>query len=251
VNWFRIGGLSACVCCFFPSGLMDCGGQTNVLRFETLAQPGTSLSYWGQFYGENGFTLACVNGTFGFAAYQTNSPYFGGSTALFNDSSSDYTSLAPTDGGLFDFISVDLSKLQYSWTGPINFVGYRGTAQVVSVTLNFDPDAGIQRFIATNFVRLSEVRWPAVIPHQFDNVTVCARPGVVPTPQFQVVQSDCIVMLRGSYLRLGQSYSVQKSTDARTWTNAGSIIASSTIRDWAEMNVPQQTNAFYRLRWTQ
>jgi hypothetical protein len=251
VNWFRLGGLSACVCCCLLAGPIDCQAQTSVLTFESLAQPGTGESDWGRLYGESGFELACVNGPFGFATFQTNSPYYSGSTALFNDSSGDYTSLARTNGGYFDFISIDMAKLQFPNPGPVGFVGYRGTNQVVSTSFYLTDDGGPQRFFATNFVNLTEVRWQEGISHQFDNVTVYARPGNPPVPQFNVMAINSTVWLRGSSLRLGKDYSVEKSTDAVNWLNAGSFTAYSPIHDWAEMNVPPQTNAFYRLHWTQ
>jgi len=99
------------VCVLFlfssPNGL---SGPNQSAYFRISAQPGDRRVLLGALYGESGFELACVNGSFGFATFQTNSPYYSGSTALFNDSSDDYTSLARSDGGYFDFISIDLSN---------------------------------------------------------------------------------------------------------------------------------------------
>jgi hypothetical protein len=221
------------------------------IDFESLAQTGVEFRHVGYIYIEKGFVFTDSRGVNGLGSFQSGSPYYAGSTMLFNNSESD-TSMSRQDGGRFDFIGIDLAKLQYSESGPITFSGYRGSDLVVSEIFNFDGNAGVQRFIPhADFSRLTEVRWPQQHPlHQFDNVMVRPRGGAGPGPQVRIVNGESVWRLDFSGLVPGKTYTVQKSVDLAAWEDRYSFTTYSPTSNFADPIDPNAGNVsgFYRLR---
>jgi hypothetical protein len=171
---------------------------------------------------------------------------------LFNNSSSD-TSLSRQDGGLFDFLGIDLAKLQNPESGPITFSGYRGSDLVVSETFNFNGNNGVQRFIPHNdFTKLAEVRWPQQSPlHQFDNVQVRPRFGPGNGPQVRVSTNGSGARLDFSGLMPGRTYTVQRSDALSRWDDHYSFVTYSPTAVYIDPVPPGQQKWFYKLEWVE
>ena len=221
------------------------------IDFESLAQSGTGFRQDNYIYTEKGFVFTDSRGLNGLGNFQTGSPYYRGSTMLFNNSASD-TSLSRQDGGQFDFVGIDLAKLQDPpQSGPITFSGYRGSDLVVSETFNFDGNAGVQRFIPhADFTKLTEVRWPQQSPlHQFDNVQVRQRGGAGPGPQMRITNNQSTWRLDFSYLVPGTTYTVRNSDTLGGWQSGYSFTTYSPTSIYGAPMFSGVSKQFYQLQW--
>lgn len=229
-------------------------GTVTTINFQSLQQPGFGSTGLGFIYKTNNFVFADTSGQYGLAVYQTGSPYFSGTTMLFNNSNSD-TSLSRVDGGAFDFLGIDLAPLSYPpQSGPICFMGYRGSVLVCSGTFNFIGTVDIQRFTPemSTFCNVTEVRWPQQSPtHQFTNVLVRERSGSCPGPQIQIMIDACNMVFTCSYLRPGTSYTLQKSTDLIGWQDFLQFTSYSPTNFKYALFDPNEVKAFFRLKSAQ
>ncbi|HEY0369160.1 MAG TPA: hypothetical protein VGC85_06160 [Chthoniobacterales bacterium] len=218
------------------------------IDFQSLQQSGSGFSNVGCVYAEKGFVFTdsrCINGL---GSFQTSSPSYAGSTMLFNNTSSD-TSLSREDGGEFDFVGIDLAKLQYPQSGPITFSGYRGSDVVVTETFDFNGSAGVQHFAPKSaFSKLTELRWPQQYPqHQFDNVQVRQNGAAGSGPQIRIGAHDSSSRLDLSRLRPGSGYVLQESADLAAWQDAYDFTAWSPTATIGRAIMPDQKRAFYRV----
>lgn len=220
------------------------------IDFEALAQPGTTEFLVGPTYVENGFVCASEQL---FAAAQTSSPLYTGSTALAEgyNSARPFPSLSRVDGGYFDLLGLDLWKFRFP-TSTAVFSGYRGAALVASKTIVYDDDAGIHTFDFEGFTNLTEVRWKFSSQSrslQMDNVRLFVRPGEPPVPQVEITSVNSIALLRLVFVRVGQRYTLQSSSDLQSWTDHSSFLALSAVISTGIGPVPwPPSHQFYRLR---
>src|SRR5258708_6347413 len=230
--------------------------QTNVIDFQSLEAPGTGYAQAAQFYREKGFVFSSLNNFLGpFACWRTNDPHYDGSTALFDDYNEDYTCLARSDGGYFDFLGIDLAGQLGPAQETITFGGYNGPQVAGTFQAVLNGVSWIQTFSVPSFTNLTEVRWQQVSPgHQFDNVVVYSRSGTAPPPDIHLRPASTFsttAPLDLLHLRVGTNYVVQKSFDLQSWKPSSSFQAFTTT-SYDYSFIPFDPGAaFYRLAWLQ
>jgi len=226
-----------------------CQGQTNVLDFESLTEPGIEWFPVGTVYREDGFVLACVEGPNGFASLRTEDPRYPGSTALFNNSIDDWTSLSKSNAASFDVLGIKLSWFTFQVAYTAQFYGYRGSLVVFTQECAMTGASKSQTFTFTGLTNLTELRWRNVSPgFQFDDIQVKsdAEPGtrvrLLPRPINSVFGFDMV------HLRVGKNYTVERSADLVNWQPFATNFArsaSQVIGEWA-WQIPHK---FYRVRY--
>jgi hypothetical protein len=217
------------------------------LDFDAVSQPGSSVYGIGEIYEEDGFVVVSKAGlsTIGAA-----SPFFNGSTALFCNDDIGQIGLCRTNSAAFDLHSLELSKVQYPQSGWLLFVGYRGASLVASNNVYVDLGSVPQTVLFAEFTNLTEVQWLATpLIHQFDKIVVTPSADLPPTPKLNITGIDSIVLLQTSYLQIGKVYSLERSTDLRSWTNLGQFTAYNTTVEKAAFFEPDQPHVFFRLSW--
>jgi hypothetical protein len=199
-----------------------------VIRFSSLGEPGTDFTSIGYTYTEKGYIFGVLDGIYPFGVYQKSSVYAHHPPALFNNSTYGFTTLSKTNAGAFDFNGMDLWYLQYPFGGNINFQGYRGDTLVIATNFYFLPVKRMVRFTAIGFTNLTEVRWPASPPVQFDNVKLLSKSKESPSPAVRVADINSVIQLSASYLRVGTTNILQRSTDSMNWTNFYTFVPQAT-----------------------
>lgn len=142
----------------------------------------------GATYTENGFTLTADDGSEFYAITADDALsgyYYTGSVALVNDYSTT-TTLAATDGSLFNLISIDLAEaftgdLLYKAT--ISFIATYADGSTYSVDLITDGSEGIDPpfTFGSEMTNLASVSFGENEYFQFDNITVTTT-SAVPEP---------------------------------------------------------------------
>lgn len=182
MHWLMKGVASAAL---VGAGAMAFAGA-DVLTFEDLEVTGGDSADVADGYTSMGYVfhnLDNVGLSDAFAVWATDSLFYPGSTALFNNGFGDTTRLSRIDAGAFDMLSIELCDaflrtVEYD----IEFVGTRADASTVSNTFSITDGANLNTFLfsgMTNIVKLEWVQGPS-FGHQFDNVTL--NPTVVPEP---------------------------------------------------------------------
>ena len=232
--------------------------QTIVIDFESLPPVGGfSLVSAGQYYREKGFVLSPLTLANTFAYWQTNSPNYPGSTAMFLNSEGNYTSLARGDAGFFDLVSIDLCPIVQGETSVVTLVGYNALQQVVTYQASLDANIVLKTFSLPAFTNLTEVRWQNVsmTHNQFDNITVIAKPGDVLPPLIQIGDSsqfNSTIPFYLTRLRVQTDYTLQKSSDLVNWKPFFSFTATTTSRSGRyDFFDPTARSMFYRLQAVQ
>jgi hypothetical protein len=224
---------------------LGCRAQV-IIDFEQLAEPGTGIAEHGRTYMEKGFVFGAVHGDWGFASFQTSSPYYTGSTALLNNTVQGITSLSMTNGGYFDLL--ELSFPVWNPPEPITFTGYRGASLVISNL--FDLNTNHATF--NGFTNLTEVRWgPDFSAVPFDNVTVSPRSNAPPAMNLKLTGVDCLVRLEAVSLCVGTQYWLQQSTNLVSWNDVFSFVTYSPACQTAAVPLPTPGAVFYKLRSSQ
>lgn len=164
-------------------GLAGEASADTVIDFESLRHDDASIMYHGATYSEDGFTLSAP-GAFGFGTFGTLETRFSGSTALFNDTPGDTTTLTKDGGGAFDLLSIDIAELNGSVVADVTFIGTLSGGGTVSQTFTLDGVAfAAETFLFSGFTSVVSVAWDQEFPyHQFDNITIANGVSVVPTP---------------------------------------------------------------------
>ena len=145
-----------------------------VLDFESLAAPGNSFAAVDTPYAEEGFVFSSGSSV-GFAVWETGSPDFAGSTALFNNSNHETTTLKRADGGAFDLKAIDLSFLLRDDVrdAEVEFTGTKSDSSTVTQTFSFGSLFGFQTYSFVGFDDVVSVSWlDDSFPTQFDNVRI-------------------------------------------------------------------------------
>jgi hypothetical protein len=153
------------------------------ITFESLAQPGPGGYGFNGPYTEAGFQFASPF----FGVWQTGSPYYPGSTALWNASNGGITTLTQVGGGAFSISSIDLMALYTNNAAQtVTFVGTLPDNSTVTQTFNVPASGSTiteNLFLFTNpgFLDVVSVTFAQGLGpfYQFDNVTVGA-PNEVP-----------------------------------------------------------------------
>jgi hypothetical protein len=157
--------------------------QATTITFESLAQPGTGLQIVPTPYIEAGFQFATTGGG-DFAAWQTGSPNYPGSTALFDNTTGDITTLTQVGGGAFSIASIDLmAAFNNNSAQTLTFIGTRPDNSTVTQTFNV-PASGspitenLFLFTDPGFLDVKSVTFATQNSpfYQFDNVTVNGVP---------------------------------------------------------------------------
>jgi len=182
MHWLMKGVVSATL---LGTGAFAFAGADQI-TFEDLATAGASTSDIADGYTSMGYLFHnpdSAGESNAFAIWQTEHPFYPGSTALFNNGFGETTRLTRVDAGAFDMLSIDLCD---AYLDPneydIEFVGTRADASTVSNTFSITDGTTLNTFLftgMTNIVKLEWVQGPDFV-HQFDNVTL--NPTVVPEP---------------------------------------------------------------------
>ena len=155
-----------------------------ILDFDVLISSGSGLTYVGDSYTEDGFSLTaipCASCTNGFYAYQTESLQYTGSPGLVRADVSGGIVLENDLGNSFDLISIDLSSGDQNHTGliPVAFYGSVG-GDVVTQVFWFNSDLdGVSTTFTFNdsFKNITTLYWEqGAIYHQFDNIVLSSVP---------------------------------------------------------------------------
>lgn len=229
-------------------------GATNRLDFELLpAVSGISITSAGQYYREKGFILSPLNTLSGYFAYfQTNSPNYTGSIALFDNINEDYACLARSDGGYFDLQSIDMCNVQSSVTHTVTLIGYNERQAVAFYDVQIDTGVVLKTFQVPGFTHLTEVRWQqGGVGNQFDNIVVYAQPenGVVPRIDIgNAKQFNSILPLFLTHLRVQGHYAIKRSSDLVNWQPFRTLTANTTSMQIADFYDPGSPCVFYVLQ---
>jgi hypothetical protein len=230
-------------------------GSTNTLDFQLLpAVAGVSISSAGQYYREKGFILSPKNTSAGYFAYwQTNSPNYPGSIALFDNNNDDYACLARSDGGYFDLESIDMCNLQYSATQTVTLVGYDGLQAVASYDLQLNSGVVLKTFQIPGFTHLTEVQWQQSGPggNQSDNIVVYAEPENGAPARIDIgspKQFNSTLPLLLTHLRVQKHYAIKKSFDLKNWQSFNTLTANTTSIRSADFYDPNAPSAYYVLQ---
>ena len=175
-------GVVACV--LLPSVTV---ADLAVLDFESLRVEDDQIHELGETYSEDGFTLTAYllpehGGTPGFYSAGTQSPWFFGSTGIWNLNSSGGNVLTAGTGGLAPGAN----------PGPfppfdITFFGSRADSSLVSQTVLVTNSLTFETYTFSGFTDLTSVNWfqgtgnDGNRAHQFDNVTIQTT-AVIPAP---------------------------------------------------------------------
>ena len=149
-----------------------------VLDFESLEHVDALATPHGFEYAEDGFVLETFD-FFGFASFGTESPFFSGSTALFNDTPGGLTILSHAAGLPFSLSAIDLTELDTDMGASVTFVGFTALGMAVFETFTLDGNAFQPETFSFSpgFSNLTAVSWTQGAPfHQFDNIVVEAVP---------------------------------------------------------------------------
>jgi hypothetical protein len=159
-----------------------------VLDFESLTTPGDSFVGVDTPYAESGFVFSSSS-SIGFAAWETDNSNFAGSTALFNNSNHETTTLQRADGGAFDLKTIDMSFLFNTdqQSAEDTFTGIKADSSIVTQLITFGPAFGFQTYSFTGFSDVVSVSWSDdSFPTQFDNIRVSGT-AAVPEPSSLVL----------------------------------------------------------------
>jgi hypothetical protein len=189
-----------------------------VMNFDALTQNDSLLHDIGPVYSAGGFTLTAshVSVTPSFDFVGTQSVLFPGATALYHHISQGEITLTRTDGGAFNFYSIDLAELpagdafgQPINSGPfdITFYGTKVDGASVTDTVTVDSFLTLKTYSLSGLANVVEVHWfqgagpPASPTHQFDNLDLSA----VPAPSGLILGCLASCLLIGYRFLLGRS----------------------------------------------
>jgi hypothetical protein len=194
----RLVAISAIL--FFPAGNSETATAGFILNFDSLAQNDALEHDIGPVYSAGGFTLTAshfdpIANPASFDFFGTQSLFSPGRTALFHHISLGEISLTRTDGGAFDFYSIDLAELPGgdAFGNPVKsapfgltFFGTTAGGSTVSETITVDSFLTLKTYNLTGFYDVVEVHWfqgagptndPPSPTHQFDNLELAAVPA--------------------------------------------------------------------------
>lgn len=224
--------------------------QTNVMGFENLARGGTGNSFPGTFIPEGEMMISPLADGFsnGFVAWKTNDSHYRGSTAIANNDNGGVTVLSRTNGAAFDFLGLDLAGFQTYHSGTATFYGYRGLDLVISESTTITAGGNFQTFRTSKFTNVTEVRWGAAWPPQFDNVVVVLDtnlPAAQPVITLKHLDFDFTDVCG---LQVNRWYILEYSGNLSDWTRQITFKAYSTINYPGFATAISSTNRFYRVR---
>lgn len=156
------------------------GAAPIVVDFETLATPGSGNTSTGTTYAEDGFLLTAIGGDPPhFQFFETESPFFPGSTALFFGQPSMLARLETSSGQPFNIASIDLAPGFNGGGAVIAFTGFLNGGGTVSQAFT-SPTGSFEltTFSFSGFDDLLRLEWSEGfdLGHQFDNIVVAAVP---------------------------------------------------------------------------
>jgi hypothetical protein len=170
----------------------------DVINFDYLQRTDALVHDWGPEVDVDGYRFVSVpppGNLQTFRTLGTLSPFFPGSTALFNGQSNAETILSRADGTPFDLLSIDLAQLSPGGTdgqpvnlGPFDLTFYGQRADGSSVQQTFDVDAFLHlvTYDFSGFNDLVSVDWyegpggampPGSAQNQWDNISVQSVPA--------------------------------------------------------------------------
>ncbi len=188
---FRVRTLKVGIVAMALSGLFTGAAHALVIDFQSLEQAGSGQQTHGMFYTEKGFNFDSASTDHNFATFETGSPNYFGSTALWNgdgDGINGITTLTRAGGGAFDLLSIDIAELNLG-SGPASVTFEATFSGGGTTSASFTTDgttatgliSSFETFMFTGFTDIVSVEWLQVSPYiQFDNVTI--RSTSVPEP---------------------------------------------------------------------
>lgn len=164
--------------------------QAQTIDFEALRVDGTSDTFMGPTYTEDGFTLT-TSGSSGYGSANNASVRYAGSTSLFDNGVNGMSTLTRIGGGAFNVTSIDLVSLNGlggNTSGTATFTGFFSgggsiTQSFTYGTVDLANHTGFQTFFFNGFTNITSLQFQQTSPFfQFDNIVLNGNITAMPEP---------------------------------------------------------------------
>ncbi|MBS1700659.1 MAG: PEP-CTERM sorting domain-containing protein [Armatimonadetes bacterium] len=155
--------------------------NATVINFESLADTGNTVSWVADGYTESGFMFNSsdhIGSPSAFAAWDTDSSHFPGSTSLFNNFADSVTTMTMVGGGPFDVNSIDLACVYLDGsTQAVTFTGTRPDLSTDVESFDLTNPNVLTTFNFSGMTGIDKLEWAQSAPfHQFDNIVINSVP---------------------------------------------------------------------------